>query len=58
MEKILLPYGREKITITIPKRNLLKICLLKDVPGVEDNIKAIKEAIENPIGSPTIPKIA
>ena len=58
METILLPYGKEKIPITIPQRNLLKICLLKDVPGVKDNIKAIKEAIEAPIGSPTISKIA
>jgi nickel-dependent lactate racemase len=58
MKKILLPYGKEKIHITIPQKNLLKICLLKGVPGVEDNIKAIKETIENPIGSPTIPKIA
>ena len=58
MKTILLPYGKEKIPITIPQRNLLKICLLKDVPGVKDNIKAIKEAIEAPIGSPTISKIA
>jgi len=58
MKTILLPYGKEKIPITIPQRNLLKICLLKDVPGVEDNLKAIKEAIESPIGSPTIPQIA
>jgi len=58
MKTILLPYGKEKIPITIPQRNLLKICLLKDVHGVEDNLKAIKEAIESPIGSPTIPQIA
>jgi nickel-dependent lactate racemase len=58
MKTILLPYGKEKIPITIPQRNLLKICLLKDVPGAEDNLKAIKEAIESPIGSPTIPQIA
>ena len=58
MKTILLPYGKEKIPITIPQKNLLKICLLKDVPGVEDNIKAIREAIEDPIGSLTIPKIA
>ena len=58
MKTIILPYGREKITITIPKRNLLKICLLKETPGVKDNVKAIKETLNNPIGSPTIPKIA
>src|SRR5680860_1882955 len=58
MKTFLLPYGKEKILITIPQKNLLKICLLKDVPGVEDNIKAIREALKNPIGSPTIPKIA
>ena len=58
MKTFLLPYGNEKIPITIPQRNLLKICWLKETPGVKDNVKAIKEAIENPIGSPTIPKIA
>jgi len=58
MKTILLPYGKEKIPITIPQKNLLKICLLKEIPGVKDNIKTIKEAIKNPIGSPTIPKIA
>ena len=57
MKKILLPYGKEKIPITIPQKNLLKICWLKETPGVKDNVKAIKEAIKNPIGSPTIPII-
>jgi len=57
MKTILLPYGREKIPITIPQKNLLKICWLKETPGVKDNVKAIKEAIKNPIGSPTIPII-
>ena len=58
MEKIFLPYGKEKIPISLPQKNLLKICLLKDKPGVEDNIKEIKEAIKNPIGSKTISQIA
>ena len=57
MKTILLPYGKEKIPITIPQKNLLKICLLKETPGVKDNAKAIKNAIKNPIGSPTIPEI-
>jgi len=58
MEKIFLPCGKEKIPISLPQKNLLKICLLKDKPGVEDNIKEIKEAIKNPIGSKTISQIA
>ncbi len=58
MKTILLPYGKEKIPVTIPQKNLLKICLLKEIPGVKDNLKAIKEAIKNPIGSPIIPEIA
>jgi len=57
MKTFLLPYGNEKIPISIPQKNLLKICWLKETPGVKDNIKAIKEAIKNPIGSPTIPII-
>ncbi len=58
MEKIFLPYGKEKIPISLPQKNLLKICLLKKTSGVKDNTKVIKEAIKDPIGSPTIPKIA
>jgi len=57
METILLPYGKDKIPLNIPRKNLLKICLLKDTLGVRDNVKAIKEAIKSPIGSPTISKI-
>lgn len=58
MKNILLPYGKEKISINIPQKNLLRICLLKDKPGVKDNIKEIKKAIKNPIGSKTISQIA
>ncbi|HZK11603.1 MAG TPA: lactate racemase domain-containing protein, partial [Atribacterota bacterium] len=58
MKTFLLPYGNEKIPITIPQKNLLKICWLKETPGVKDNIKAIKEALKNPIGSQVISKIA
>lgn len=58
MEKIFLPYGKEKIFINIPQKNLLKICLLKDRPGVKDNIKEIRKAIKNPIASRSISQIA
>jgi len=58
MKKICLPYGKAKIPVDIPQKNLLKICLLKEVPGVKDNVKVIKEAIKHPIGSPTILEIA
>jgi nickel-dependent lactate racemase len=58
MKKIVLPYGKDTISIKLPKKNILKICKLKDTPGVEDNIKEIKKAIENPIGSKTISQIA
>jgi len=58
MKTIILPYGKEKISITIPQKNLLKICWVKEMPGVKDSIKVIKEAIKHPIGSSTIPEIA
>ncbi|GAB4112029.1 MAG: nickel-dependent lactate racemase [Candidatus Caldatribacteriota bacterium] len=58
MVKISIPYGKENITISIPKKNLLKVCQLKEVSGVKDNLKTIKVALQNPIGSPTIPEIA
>lgn len=31
MEKIFLPYGKEKILVNIPPKNLLKICWLKSI---------------------------
>jgi lactate racemase len=58
MEKIVFPYGKDTIPITLPKKNILKICELKDTPVVEDNIKEIQRAIEKPIGSKTISQIA
>ena len=58
MKTILLPYGKNKMHLSIPQKNLLKICLLKKVHGVKNNVKAIKEAIKHPIDSPTILEIA
>jgi len=58
MQKILLPYGGKKIPITFPRKNLLKVCLLKNIPGVKDSINEIKKALKKPIGSKTISQIA
>jgi len=58
METILLPYGKEKIPVTIPQKNLLKICWLKSKPGVKNSIKAIKDSLKNPLGSQTISQIS
>lgn len=58
MQKILLPYGGKKIPINFPRKNLLKICLLKNIPGVKDSINEIKKALKKPIGSKTIFQIA
>ena len=58
MKTILLPYGKEKIPITIPQKNLLKICWLKSKPGVKNSIKAIKDSLKNPLGSQTISQIS
>jgi len=58
MEKIFLPYGEDKISLSIPKRNLLKVCLLKSKPGVKDSLKEIRKSIDNPIRSQIIPQIS
>lgn len=43
METILLPYGKDKIPLNIPRKNLLKICLLKDALGVRIMQKRLKK---------------
>jgi len=57
MEKIFLPYGEDKISLSIPQKNLLKICWLKSKIGVKNSLNEIKKSIENPIRSQTIPQI-
>ncbi|GAW93498.1 nickel-dependent lactate racemase [Calderihabitans maritimus] len=52
-----LKYGREELAAEIPDRNVLNTVLPNEGPGVEDPLAAVREALENPIGSPRLGEI-
>lgn len=58
MKKILLPYGNNIIPLSIPQKNLIKVCWLKSEPGVKNNIEEIENSIKKPIGSKSISQIS
>jgi nickel-dependent lactate racemase len=55
--KVTLPYGHETRTIEIPERNLAWIAGPKTAPPLGDLKAAIKAAIRNPIGSPSLAEL-
>ena len=58
MEKIFLPSGNKKIPLSIPQKNLIKVCWLKSVQGIKNNIEEIENAIKKPIESQKISQIS
>jgi nickel-dependent lactate racemase len=58
METIALPYGHEERTVAIPKANLAWVVGPKHAPRIPDIATAVREAIRNPIGSPTLAELA
>jgi nickel-dependent lactate racemase len=54
MRQIRLPYGHESRTIAVPEENLAWVEGPKDAPPVADLREAVRSAIRNPIGSPTL----
>lgn len=57
MKKITLPYGHEERTIEIPEENLAWIDGPRHAAPISDIGAAIRHAIRNPIGSPTLPEL-
>jgi len=55
--KVVLPYGHEKISLEIPDKNVVGILEPRDIPGVSDPLKEIKNALENPLDAPRISEI-
>jgi nickel-dependent lactate racemase len=51
---VTLPYGQEKLSIKIPRDRLAWTCSPADIPGVADPEQAVREALDNPIGSPNL----
>ena len=56
--KLSIPYGKDEVHFEVPKPNLMGIFCPKTVPGVEDESKAIQDALLNPIDSKPLPEIA
>ncbi len=52
--KITMPYGRENIEVSLPKKNLIGIYSPKDVAAVADVKEEIIRALNNPIGSKSL----
>ena len=57
-KKIDLPYGHETRTVEIPEDNIAWVAGPKKVEGLADLSQAVKAAIRNPIGSPTLAELA
>jgi nickel-dependent lactate racemase len=58
MTSITLPYGHSDRTIEIPTKNLAWIEGPRHAPVIPDIAAAVRHAIQNPIGSPTLAELA
>lgn len=57
MKKIELPYGRDRRTIEIPEQNLAWIEGPHSAPAIPDPADAVRRAIRDPIGGPTLAEL-
>ena len=57
MRKITLPYGHQERTIEIPEANLAWIEGPRHAEPIPDIEAAVRQAIRNPIGSPTLAEL-
>jgi nickel-dependent lactate racemase len=57
MKKISLPYGHEERTIEVPEENLAWVEGPSHAPALPDIEAAVRNAIRNPIGSPTLAEL-
>ena len=56
--KLSIPYGKDKVDFEIPQHNLMGVFPPKAVPSVQDESKAIRDALLNPIDSEPLPDLA
>lgn len=56
--KVPVRYGKTHLEIDVPDENLLSICHLHPVPPLDDPQGAIEDALDNPIGTPSLREIA
>ena len=57
MKRVTLPYGHEERTVEIPEENLTWIEGPSHAPPIPDIEAAVRHAIRNPIGSPTLAEL-
>jgi nickel-dependent lactate racemase len=57
MKKISLPYGHEERTIEVPEENLAWVEGPRHAAAIPDIESAVRSAIRNPIGSPTLAEL-
>ncbi|KXA93462.1 hypothetical protein AKJ65_06305 [candidate division MSBL1 archaeon SCGC-AAA259E19] len=48
--KINFPYGDSSLDLNVPESNLLRVLDRKEMAGLSDEVGAIRESLENPIG--------
>jgi nickel-dependent lactate racemase len=53
-----LEYGRTGLVVDLPEKHLVRSLAYKNAPAVPDDVAAVREAIERPIGSPPLAEIA
>jgi len=56
--KLSVPYGKEEVDFEVPEQNLMGVFGPKTVPGADDESKAIRNALLNPIGSKPLSEMA
>jgi len=53
--QISVPYGKDKLSFTIPKKNLGEVISPRNVVSVKDIDEEINRALDNPIESEKLP---
>jgi nickel-dependent lactate racemase len=53
-----LEYGRTGMVVDLPEKHLVRSLAYKNAPAVPDAVAAIRDAIEQPIGSPPLAQLA
>ena len=54
---VMLPFGKEKLSLSIPDQNLLQTLTPNDVGGSVSGVEAVVQGLENPIGSKRLSQI-
>ena len=56
--KVPIRYGRTLLKVEVPDENLLAVCHLHPIPPLDDPQGAIEEALDHPMGTPPLQKLA